>query len=236
MKDYKAPVFFSLMSILFVASFWFAYEKKSQPSDEKIAIYYTDSALFFDSSSVNKLLTQNSTTQSKELKESLDLNMLETQLNSIPEVKKAEVFRFPKGALAVEITERKPKFIVETNQRYYSDASGAIFTFQNIDTLRLPVFKTDSLETLTSTADLIVKLTKDTLLESELETLYLENHEYILDMRSFPFQVVLGDSTQLKNKLEKLKIFCAFQTSQDSLIDFDKINLSYKNQVVATTH
>jgi hypothetical protein len=54
-------------------------------------------------------------------------------------------------------------------------------------------------------------------------------------LRSFPFQVVLGDSTQLKNKLEKLKIFCAFQTSQDSLIGYDKINLSYKNQVVATT-
>ena len=89
--------------------------------------------------------------------------------------------------------------------------------------------------TLPTTADLIVKLRKDALLESELETLYLENHEYILDMRSFPFQVVLGDSTQLKNKLEKLKIFCAFQTSQDSLIGYDKINLSYKNQVVATT-
>ena len=125
---------------------------------------------------------------------------------------------------------------MDTYQRYYSDASGAVFTFRSIDSIALPVFKTDSLEsTLPTTADLIVKLRKDALLESELETLYLENQEYILDLRSFPFQVVLGDSTQLKNKLEKLKIFCAFQTSQDSLIGYDKINLSYKNQVVATT-
>ena len=232
----KTAVFFGLMIVLFGGTVgYFSYLATLREVTE-VNVKFTTPPRFLESTLVNKLLTQNSTTQSKELKESLDLNMLETQLNSIPGVKKAEVFRFPKGALAVEITERKPKFIVETNQRYYSDASGAIFTFQNIDTLRLPVFKTDSLETLTSTADLIVKLTKDTLLESELETLYLENHEYILDMRSFPFQVVLGDSTQLKNKLEKLKIFCAFQTSQDSLIDFDKINLSYKNQVVATTH
>jgi len=47
--------------------------------------------------------------------------------------------------------------------------------------------------------------------------------------------VVLGDSTQLAKKLEKLKIFCAFQTAQDSLKGYDKINLSYEKQVVATS-
>lgn len=236
MINYKSLIFFSLMSLFLVVSFWFSHEKNSQRKNDEIAIYFTDSQLFFDPSLVNKLLTQNPNEQSNELKESLDLNMLETQLNQIPEVKRAEVFRLPKGALAIEITERKPQFIVDTHQRYYSDASGAVFTFRSIDSIALPVFKTDSLElTLPTTADLIVKLRKDELLENELETLYLENHEYILDLRSFPFQVVLGDSTQLKNKLEKLKIFCAFQTSQDSLIGYDKINLSYKNQVVATT-
>ena len=236
MINYKSLIFFSLMSLFLVVSFWFSHEKNSQRKNDEIAIYFTDSQLFFDPSLVNKLLTQNPNEQSNELKESLDLNMLETQLNQIPEVKRAEVFRLPKGALAIEITERKPQFIVDTHQRYYSDASGAVFTFRSIDSIALPVFKTDSLELiLPTTADLIVKLRKDALLENELETLYLENHEYILDLRSFPFQVVLGDYTQLKNKLEKLKIFCAFQTSQDSLIGYDKINLSYKNQVVATT-
>lgn len=236
MKNYKPFIFFSLMSILLVLSFWFADKKNNQRSDNEIAIYFTDSNLFFDSSSVDKLLTLNSKGQSEEFKESLDLNMLEHQLNSIPEVKRAEVFKLPKGALAVEITERKPQFIVDSNQFYFGDASGVIFEYQTIDTLELPVFKTDSLSSsLAATADLVVKLRKDSLLKSELEVFYIENHEYILKLRSFPFQVVLGDTTQLKNKLEKLKIFCAYQMSQDSLTDFGKINLSYNNQVVATT-
>jgi len=54
-------------------------------------------------------------------------------------------------------------------------------------------------------------------------------------LRSFPFKVILGDASQLNEKLEKLKVFCAFQLNQDSLKGYDKINLSYDKQVVATT-
>jgi hypothetical protein len=72
-------------------------------------------------------------------------------------------------------------------------------------------------------------------LDFELETISLDEIGYTLELRSFPFQVILGDSTQLKHKLEKLRIFCAFQISQDSLKGYDRINLSYDNQVVATT-
>jgi hypothetical protein len=82
---------------------------------------------------------------------------------------------------------------------------------------------------------LIAKLKTDPLLEMELKQISLSNNQYTLELKSFPFEVVLGDSTQLIKKLEKLKIFCAFQTSQDSLKGYDKINLSYENQVVATT-
>ena len=110
------------------------------------------------------------------------------------------------------------------------------FIDQFIDNLKLPVFETDS--TITSvvpTAELITKLRKDPLLDMELKTIYLKNNQYTLGLRSFPFEVILGDSSQLKQKIEKLKVFCAFQNSQDSLKGYDKINLSYKNQVVATT-
>jgi hypothetical protein len=47
--------------------------------------------------------------------------------------------------------------------------------------------------------------------------------------------VILGNTTSLNEKIEKLKIFCAFQNIQDSLSGYQKINLTYTNQVVATT-
>ena len=61
------------MSLLFVASFLFSHEKNSLRKNDEISIYFTDSQLFFDPSSVNKLLTLNTNEQSNELKESLDL-------------------------------------------------------------------------------------------------------------------------------------------------------------------
>jgi cell division protein FtsQ len=185
---------------------------------------------------VNKLLTQNLDEQSKQFKDSLDLNMLETQLKRTPEVKNIEVYKLPQGGVSVEVTERKPLFEVAAERRFFGDAEGVLFEYQVIDSLKLPVFEMDS--TFTSvipTAKLITKLRNDPLLDMELETIYLRDNEYTLGLRSFPFEVILGDSTQLKQKIEKLKVFCAFQNSQDSLNGYDKINLSYKNQVVAIT-
>ena len=68
----------------------------------------------------------------------------------------------------------------------------------------------------------------------ELETIYLNENEYILKLRSFPFDVILGDASRLNQKIQKLKVFCAFLISQDSFNEYELINLSYKNQVVAS--
>ena len=45
----------------------------------------------------------------------------------------------------------------------------------------------------------------------------------------------LSSGSSKAQKIEKLKIFCAFQNIQDSLRGYKKINLTYSNQVVATT-
>jgi cell division protein FtsQ len=235
MKAYKSVIFLTVMILLLGGLFWFSHYKNSARAVSDFKISFTHSPLLLDSLLVNKLLTQNLDAQLKLLKESLDLNMLETQLKRTPEVKNIEVFKLPQGRLAVELTERKPIFEVASSKHYFCDAKGILFAYQSIDTLSLPIFKTDSSSTsLASTADLIAKLKMDPLLEIELEEISLKNNQYTLELKSFPFEVVLGDSTELRKKLEKLKIFCAFQTSQDSLNGYDKINLSYENQVVAT--
>jgi len=56
-----------------------------------------------------------------------------------------------------------------------------------------------------------------------------------MHLKSYPFEVILGNTSTLNKKIEKLKIFCAFQNIQDSLRGYKKINLTYSNQVVATT-
>jgi hypothetical protein len=85
------------------------------------------------------------------------------------------------------------------------------------------------------TAALISTLKKDSFLSRELESISLENSQYELRLRSYDFQVVFGAPTRIQEKIKKLKVFCAFQNVQDSLGKYQKINLSFKKQVVAST-
>jgi cell division protein FtsQ len=235
MKRHSGVIFLMVMFLLVGSSYWFSQLKNRARTLDKFSVEFTHPALLLDTLLVNKLLTQNFKTQSNEDKESLDLNMLEAQLKRTQEVQNVEIYQLPQGGLSVAVTERKPLFELESHTRFLGDVEGVLFKYQPIG-LRLPILKMDSINaTISSSADLISKLKQDPLLDFELETISLDEIGYTLELRSFPFQVILGDSTQLKNKLEKLRIFCAFQISQDSLKGYDRINLSYDNQVVATT-
>ena len=218
-----------------VGSYHFSHSKKSARTANKIEIKFTNSSLIIDTLLVNKLLKQNLDQQSKQFKESLDLNMLETQLKQIPEVQNIEVYEFPQGDFYVEVTERKPLFEVLSDKHFFADSEGILFEYRSLDILKLPVFVMDTtVASVVQTADLISKLKNYPFLEMELETIYLNENEYIFKLRSFPFDVILGDSSRLNQKIKKLKVFCAFQISQDSLNEYESINLSYKNQVVAS--
>ena len=235
MKRHSGVIFLMVMFILVGSSYWFSQLKNRARTLDKFSVEFTHPALLLDTLLVNKLLTQNFKIQSNEDKESLDLNMLETQLKRTQEVQNVEIYQLPQGGLSVAVTERKHLFELESHTRFLGDVEGVLFKYQPIG-LRLPILKMDSINaTISSSADLISKLKQDPLLDFELETISLDEIGYTLELRSFPFQVILGDSTQLKHKLEKLRIFCAFQISQDSLKGYDRINLSYDNQVVATT-
>ena len=76
---------------------------------------YSNPPRFLNDSIVNKLLTQNLLSKYSLQKDSLDLNILENQMNKIPEFKNVEIFLFPEGELTFQITERKPLFKLNSN-------------------------------------------------------------------------------------------------------------------------
>ena len=236
MKLKKNIVFLILMLFFLAGIVYFSNQKNMARVVDNVKISFTHPPRFLDTILVNKLLTQNFRGKSVQLKDSLDLNMLEKQLNQITEIQNAELFVFPKGQLSVLITERIPTFKINSVPSFYADASGVTFPFVKVENNQLPVFKTDTIDSsITNVAILIERLKTDTFIKSELKTLYLDDASYHLKLKSYPFEIVLGNENALKEKIEKLKVFCAFQNIQDSLINYQKINLTYTNQVVATT-
>jgi cell division protein FtsQ len=234
---FKKNIVFLVLMLFFLAEIvYFSNQKNIVRVDDNIKISFTHSPRFLDTILVNKLLTQNFRGKSVQLKDSLDLNMLEKKLNQIPEIQNAELFVLLKGQLSVSITERIPTFKINSIPSFYADASGVTFPFVKFENNQLPVFEADTIDaSIINAAIIIERLKTDTFIKSELKTLYLEGDSYHLKLKSYPFEIVLGNENALNEKIEKLKVFCAFQNIQDSLINYKKINLTYINQVVATT-
>ena len=234
---FKKNIVFLVLMLFFLAEIvYFSNQKNIVRVVDNIKISFTHSPSFLDTILVNKLLTQNFRGKSVQLKDSLDLNMLEKKLNQIPEIQNAELFVLPKGQLSVSITERIPTFKINSIPSFYADASGVTFPFVKVENNQLPVFEADTIDaSIINAAIIIERLKTDTFIKSELKTLYLEGDSYHLKLKSYPFEIVLGNENALNEKIEKLKVFCAFQNIQDSLINYKKINLTYTNQVVATT-
>ena len=236
MKINKAYFFLAFMILVLIGLSWFSLQRNQVREKQNILVDFTQSPRFLDTISVNKMLTQYWSAKSVQEKDSLDLDMLEDKLKSVDVIENAEVFMLHEGDLAVSITERIPTFIIESTPPLFGDAKGAVFPYVAIEDLELPVFKTDNSSfTFVSTARLIEKLKLDSFISTELETLYLEGSTYKMQLKSYPFEVVLGSPSLLNEKIEKLKVFCAFQNVQDSLSGYKKINLTYLNQVVAIT-
>ena len=236
MKIKNDIVFLVLMLFFLIGMVCLSHQKNMVRVVDDVKVSFTHSPRFLDTILVNKLLTQNFKGKFVQLKDSLDLNMLEKQLNQIAEIQNAEVFVLQKGQVSVSITERIPTLKINSVPSFNADASGAIFPFIKVDNNQLPIFKTDTIDaSIINVAILIERLKKDTFMKSELKTLYLDDASYHLKLKSYPFEIVFGNENALNEKIEKLKVFCAFQNTQDSLMNYKKINLTYTNQVVATT-
>jgi len=236
MKKYKSILFLALVALLYSTFVLFSRQQNKQKSIETVAINFTHPPMLLDEIAVNKLLTQNLGSKFSLHKDSLDLNMLENQIKSTPEIENAELFLAPSGILSLLVTERIPLFKLASNPPLFSDASGAVFAFKQIDSVSYPLFSTTSATFgLEVTATLIKTLQKDPFLASELKSITLEKNQYKLKLKSYGFEVLFGTPNKVKEKIKKLKVFCAFQNVQDSLGNYKIINLSYDKQVVASS-
>ena len=233
----KRSIFYLFFNILIlVGLICFSTYRYRKQKKVMVKVEFTKKPILLNDSLVNKLLTQKLGAKFILNEDSLDLNMLEYQLKTVPELEKVEIFISPERELVFEFTERKPLFKVIADGLFYSDINGFLFPYKKVDSLSFPQFlSSSSSHSLDTTAKLIDKLYKDYFLSREIKSIYKLDNQYILDLKSYNFQVILGKPTNINEKIKKLKVFCAYKNIQDSTKKYKKINLSYNNQVVAST-
>ena len=233
MKSYL-KILILIFSITFITSvsIYGILRNQNKKSFEKNIIYIGNN-VFLNDSLVNKLLTQILHDKFLKTKDSLDLNIIESELKKNHFIEKVEVYWKFYDFLEIKIKEREPLYILK-NEKYYVDSNGKSFPMKKIKKDLPEVFAKLSNDNLNMITKFILRINQDNFMRRELNKIYFENNEFKINLKSFDFNIIFGNSKRFKEKVEKLKVFCAFQNAQDSLKNYPVVNLNYLNQVIAS--
>ncbi len=195
-----------------------------------------ENTLYVTHETVSKLLIQNKQNVTSVRKEILDLNELETALNSNPMIKHAEVYVAVNGVLTAEIIQKKPIARVSTNASYYIDDEGLYMPLSSNYTARVPLITGTVLKNdLKQVFIMAKKVQEDEFLKKHVVEIYqTKNKEISLKLRKYSFNVLLGNTKELEKKINNLKAFYQKALKDKTLNSYSNVNLRFGNQVVCT--
>lgn len=195
-----------------------------------------DNKLFITDATVSKLLIQNLRPVAEQPKDIIDLNELETALNSNPMIKKAEVFMSIDGELSAEIEQKRPIARVHTNASYYIDDEGSHMPLSPNYSARVPLvtghIKKNDLKTVFRFAKVV---DEDEFLKKHVIEIRQNNDETIdFKIRKSDFTVHIGTLNQLEKKINNFKVFYQKALKDKILDSYRDVNLKFDKQVICT--
>ncbi|WP_296382192.1 cell division protein FtsQ/DivIB [Winogradskyella sp.] len=195
-----------------------------------------ENKLFITDATVSKLLIQNQRPVTEQPKDIIDLNELETALNSNPMIKKAEVFMSINGELSAEIEQKRPIARVNTNASYYIDDEGSFMPLSSNYSARVPLvtgnIKKNKLETVFQFAKTVDE--DEFLRKHVIEIRQNDNATIDFKIRKSDFTVHLGTLNNLEKKINNFKVFYQ-KAMKDKILDSYKVvNLKFDKQVICT--
>jgi len=175
------------------------------------------------------------------------IQKMESELLKDVWLNKAVIYFDSKGVLKVIVHEREPiaRIFTVDGRSFYIDETVKILPLSNKHTARLPVFtnypsfplnptKADT-ALLSSVCAMSSNIIKDAFLMSMIDQIDIDrNGNFELIPKLGDQMVLFGDTTDLSNKFEKFKLFYAKVIPVHGWSRYNKINLQFKNQVVAS--
>ena len=192
--------------------------------------------LFVTQETVSKLLIQNQESVTNKPKDIIDLNALETALNSNPMIKQAQVFMSVDGSITANIEQKKPIARVNTNASYYIDDQGSYMPLSTNFTARVPLV-TGAIEknNLSNVFTVAKKVKVDEFLKKHVVEIHQNEDQSIdLRLRDNDFKVHLGSLKLLDKKINNLKAFYLKAMKDKTLDSYSVVNLKFDKQVICT--
>ncbi|SFU49359.1 cell division protein FtsQ [Pustulibacterium marinum] len=236
MKKLKPYIQIVVALVLFFSLFAFSDGRNQRRNLKDVEVTFAgDQNLFITEEAVNKLLVQSHENVTNVTKEGLDLNKLERILSNNQMVKKADVYVSVSGELKAIVQQRKPLARVVGKSSFYIDDEGELMPLSQYHSARVPLVEGKiTADNQKSVFKIVREIAQDDFLKENIVGVKIAPKGYFLRMRSDDFEVMLGDETNLKYKIKKLKAFYQKALKDKSLDQYSWVNLKYGNQVVCT--
>jgi len=198
--------------------------------------FIDDDNLFVTHETVSKLLIQNQESVTNKPKDIIDLNELESALNSNPMIKQAQVFMSVDGLITAEIEQKKPIARVSTNASYYIDETGSFMPLSTNRAARVPLI-TGFIEKndLENVYEVAKKVQNDDFLLKHVVVIHqYEDKTIDLKFRNHDFNIHLGTLKLLDKKINNLKAFYKKAMKDKTLDNYNLVNLKFDKQVICT--
>ena len=177
----------------------------------------------------------------------LDLIAIENQLKKDVWVSKAELYFDKDGKLMVAVEEKEPiaRIFSTLGNTFYIGANDNMLPLSNKHTARLPVFTNfpSELKVLSKKDSALLKdirnistyIIKDTFLMAMIDQVDIRSDRRFEMIPKVGEQtIVFGDANDMENKFEKIKLFYKKVIAKNGWSTYNTINVSYKDQIVAT--
>lgn len=246
-----------ITSLAFVAKS----EKNIVAENLNIILHNVDENQFLSEAEVRKYLNDRNENVLNQRYRNLKTDELEKALNAHSAIENAEVSEDLNGEIKLEITQRTPmlRVINKSGESYYIDtqnklmplnenfsahvlvASGELFEpyDRRYQFTVAQIAKHELFSEVSLLDDIVLvakKINADSLLSAMIHQIYINKER---DIELFPVvgnhRIVLGDSKEAAEKLNKLKLFYKEGLNKsDGWNKYSTINLKYKNLVVCT--
>ena len=167
----------------------------------------------------------------------VDLNNMESVINSNGFIKKSEAYVSIDGNLIIELKQRNPiGRIIDDNSIFYIDDQSKIMRTSKLYSSNVPVIfnfrESFNYDRIYEICDLVYN---DEFLNKNVTTInFLKNYNIILNFRNYDFDLIIGEYKNIGKKIKNFKAFYNRSVKNETLNKYSKINLQFENQVVCS--
>jgi len=166
------------------------------------------------------------------LKENL-YNTIEESISGTPGIQKTELYKLYNGNIIIDLYDREPLAFTNLDSKFFIDEESNLIKDDNLK-LDLPILSPNLNEKdINEIVKIILEINKDKYLSSQVDRFWVQDEQIFTNLKSFDFNIKIGSSYNIINKIKKLKAYCAYYNKEPSNLNFNQIDLTYSNQLVA---